>query len=718
MNQGKKLLSELKLHSDYLRWNDELNRYETWVEAVDEIVDQHREKYNEIDIEEELAFFAKFAYEKKALASQRNLQWRGSDIFKHNARLYNCSTTFVDRPEVFSQILYLLLCGCGVGYSVERRFINKLPTIKERVDVTLTYQIEDSIEGWAEALDKLMDSYFTGSSPIRFDYSKIRPANSLVAGRFLAPGPEPLKRALERIEGILESSIGEQLTTLKAHDIICHSADSVISAGLRRSACICMFDKDDNLMINCKTGNWFVENPQRARANNSAKLIKGQYSKDDYDFFFSRIKEYGEPGILFVDSEDFTTNPCAEIGFIPINPRTGESCINFCNLSEIPAKGIDTKQELLDRIKAATIIGTLQSGYTDFPFLGEGTEELVRWESLLGVSITGWFDNPFLFYEELLREGAAHAVEVNKELAEKLGINPAARITCTKPSGNASVILGCSSGIHPAHSKHYFRVMQLNKENEVAKWLKENRPEMVEESVWSANKSDYVIYIPITEPEGSIVKSDITGVEFLDKVKLVQQNWVLPGKNDRGYSDLVSHNVSNTVQVDSWEAVSSYLYENRDLFCGVSFIPNTGDKIYRQAPFTSVLMQDELLEVYGRGCLFASGIIVDLLHAFDNDLWSACDAIQDSGSFLTGSRMQILMKKDLIRRAKKFAKNYFNSELSVMISCLKDVHLFHKWCTVNRRSLDVDISKILDKPKYLSLSDMASVACHGDSCEI
>jgi len=434
MNQGKKFLSELKLHNDYLRWLEPEGRYETWDEAIDSITDQHRFKYSSVDIEEELKFFAHHAKQRKVLASQRNLQWRGEGIFSKNARIFNCSSTYCDRPEVFKEIMYLLLCGCGVGYSVEKRYVDKLPAVRKRKDTAINFHIGDSIEGWAEALDMLLDSFFTAGPTIRFIYSGIRPKGSLVAGRFLAPGPEPLKAALEKIERILElKADGEKLTPLECHDIICHSADSVISSGLRRSALITLFDKDDYQMAECKTGNWFIDNPQRARANNSAKLIKGQYTKEEYDYFANKIKEFGEPGFVLVEDERFCTNPCVEIGFIPINPKTGNSAISFCNLSEINATGIKTKQEFLNRVKAATIIGTLQSGYTDFPFLGRDTEELTRAEALLGVSITGWFDNPLLFNEEWLREGALLAKEVNEDLADKIGVNPAARITCTKP---------------------------------------------------------------------------------------------------------------------------------------------------------------------------------------------------------------------------------------------------------------------------------------------
>lgn len=335
-NFGKRFLGDLKLHSDYLRWDESNNRYETWEEAINTIISQHRIKYSSVNIEEEFDFIRTYTTEKKVLFSQRNLQFRGTEIFKHNSRLFNCSVTFIDRPEVFKQILYLLLSGCGVGFSVEKLFISKLPTIKKRNEDTVTYTIEDSIEGWSLALDALMMSYFNGSEKIRFDYSLIRPKNSLIANRFLAPGHEPLKRSLEIIEKILDLSISDineyQLNSLQIYDIICHASDAVLSAGLRRSALICLFDKDDDLMINAKTGNWYVDNPQRARSNNSVKLIEGEYTKEEFDFFANKIKEFGEPGFVIVKDKYFLTNPCAEIGFIPINPVTGNSCISFCNL--------------------------------------------------------------------------------------------------------------------------------------------------------------------------------------------------------------------------------------------------------------------------------------------------------------------------------------------------------------------------------------------------
>lgn len=312
-NNGKKFLADLKLHSDYLRWRDDVYRYETWEEAMDEILSQHRIKYKGIDIENELEYIKSFLYDKKILASQRNLQFRGAEIFKHNSRLFNCSSTYIDRPEVFKQIMYLLLSGCGVGFSVQRMHINKLPTVKQRSDETKTYVIPDSIEGWSLALDELMMSYFNGSEKIRFDYSLIRPKNSLIAGRFLAPGHEPLQKSLEIIENLLNKQLEMvkevSLKSITIYDIICHASDAVLAAGLRRSALICLFDKDDNDMINAKTGTWYIDNPQRARSNNSAVLVRGKFTKEEYDFFSKKIQEFGEPGFLLVDDERFCTNP-------------------------------------------------------------------------------------------------------------------------------------------------------------------------------------------------------------------------------------------------------------------------------------------------------------------------------------------------------------------------------------------------------------------------
>ena len=337
----------------------------------------------------------------------------------------------------------------------------------------------------------------------------------------------------------------------------------------------------------------------------------------------------------------------------------------------------------------------------------------------MGVSITGLWDNPVLIDKEILETGANIVKESNRYLAEKLGINISSRTTTIKPSGNASVVLGTSSGIHPAHAKNYFRIMQMNKDSDVAKYLKHNKPEILEESVWSSNKTDYAVYIPVKERETALTKKDVSTIEFLNVIKLVKQYWVDAGANkELGYSKYVSHNVSNTVTVDNWEECFDYVYNNNTYFCGISFLPKTGDKIYKQAPFTEVLMSDELVSKYGNGVFFASGLIVDMLHTFNNDLWNACTAILDKGFELSGDNIEVFKKKDIIRRVKKFAKNYFNSNFDLTIDCLKDVYLFHKWNNINRTFSVIDLNALLPKPKYVEVDTLGSIACSGGVCEI
>lgn len=646
-----------------------------------------------------------------------------SFTFPNGLHTGNCASTYIDRPEVFKQILFVLLNGCGMGYSVEQRFINKLPKIQQRKNQTITYQIEDSIQGWANALDKLVMSFFEGSEQVRFDGSLIREEGSFISGGFQAPGYEPLKKSLELIEKLLQSKINNgdfSLTSLDSHEIVCISADSVLSAGVRRSALICLFDKEDDLMLNCKTGDWFYKKPHLARANNTIKLILGEFSKEEFDNLKESIKEFGEPGIAIVKDKGFTTNPCFEIGFIPVNPKTGNSCISFCNLNEINGGLCTTKEKFFEACEGAAIIGTLQASYTNMPFLGIDTEELIREEALIGVSITGIMDNPKILLDpETLRQGAEIVNRTNELIASIIGINPAARTTCTKPSGNASVLLKTSSGIHPAHSSKYFRIMQMNKSTEMAKSLKAHNPILLEDSVWSASGNDYAVYIPIEEKEGVITKKQLNDIEFTEHVKTVYQNWVLPGNHvDRGYSSRVTHNVSNTITVNDWDAVFDYIFENQAYFCGLSFIPNSGDKIYKQAPFTEVLSFNELVKEYGEGVIFASGLIIDALHAFGGDLWDACEASKNKSFPLSGDRVTALVKKDIISRIKKFSKNYYKNDMEKTISCLKDVHLFHKWKTVNRDFKNIDFTTLDLKPTYKNINEMGGSACSAGGCEV
>ena len=725
MNTGKKFLSDLKFFESYSKWNDKLQRKETWEESVEDVMKMHYHKFEGIAELQPYLKKAEEAYKnKEILASQRNLQYREEQILKSNTRLFNCSSTYIDRPEVFKEAMWVLLNGCGVGYSVERRFVDKIPTIKQRPDKTITHIVEDSIEGWANALDALMMSFFNGTEKIRFDGRLVRPEGAFISGGFKAPGYEPLKKSLELIESILERKLGVnteyKLTSLDVHEIICISSDAVLSAGVRRSAIICLFDKDDDLMLKAKTGDWYIKKPWLARANNSIKLLRGSFTEEEFNGYKESIKQYGDPGIVMVDDLRFCTNPCAEIGFIPVNPRTGNTCWSFCNLNEINGGACTTKEKFFEACENAAILGTLQASYTDMPFLGSDTKELIELESLIGVSITGIMDNPQVFINaETLQAGAKIVNETNEKIAKLIGINPAARTTTVKPSGNASVLLQTSSGIHSAHSKKYFRIVQMNKNNDVAKAIAKINPIMLENSIWNTSGTDYAIFIPIHENEEVLTKDKITDSEFLGIVNLVFENWVLPGTHtDRGYSKYITHNVSNTITVNDWDKTFHYIYTHQRSFCGLSFLANAGDKTYKQAPFTKVMEFDELIKSFGTGVLFASGLVVDALHNFDDDLWDACDAVKNRSIKFTGDRYKVILKKDIVRRIKKFAKNYFNGDIDKTIDCLKNVHVFHKYETISREMISVNFTDLKITPTYTEVAAMGAVACSGGACEI
>jgi ribonucleoside-triphosphate reductase len=750
MQKGKKFLSDLKLHSDYFKWLEDKGRYETWEEACENIIDGHRRKYSKYskEIESYLQSAEESMKNQTVLASQRNLQYRHEQILKHNTRMFNCTSGHIARNRVFQEIFYLALSGCGFGGGLLIPFVNNLSRLQKRTKGTKTFIIQDSIEGWADSLGILMSSYFVDEQPfpeyagyeVKFDYSQIREKGSYISGGFKAPGHEGLKQSLEKIETLIEKWIineGEKIRPILAFDIICHSADAVLSGGVRRSALNMIVDPNDHEMIHAKTGNWFIENPQRGRSNNSVLLLRGEVTKDQFEYLVKLNDGANDIGFVFANSWFDMFNPCFEILKIPVLDTVDFSKIHYddieeyvkvnknkfgiqgCNLTEINAEKCTTTEKFLRACKDASILGTLQAGYTDFPYLGETSKKIFEREALLGVSITGWMNNPKLFNPELLEEGAKVVKNTNRELSFLIDINQAARTTCVKPSGNASVVLGTASGIHPEHSEKYFRIMQLNKESNTAKWLENNMSFLLEESVWSSTKSDYVVFVPVENPKNGLFKRDMKGIKHLEMIKLVQQHWVNAGTNPElcTYSP-VNHNTSCTVIIDDRDSIVEYIWKERDFFTAVSFISDYGDKDFNQAPFTSVLNLEEIVSVYGKGSILASGLVVDGLHYFNNNLWSACDHLLDSTIPITGNREQVLLKKYWIERSKKFAKNYFKNDLKKMVYCLKDVHLFHKWETVTRQFKEVNFGEILDKPQYKDISDFASMACSGGSCEI
>lgn len=738
MQKGRKFISDLKYYSDYAKWREDLNRYERWEESAEDVINTHRNFYNLPELEPYLKEALEAYKDKLVLASQRSLQYRGEQIYKNHARLFNCVASYMDKPEVLHKSFYLLLSGCGVGISMLKRWTVKLPKLINR-DIThiKNFVIEDSIEGWADAAGALISSYCDTRCPfpeyrgciIRFDYSNIRPKGSYISGGFKAPGPEGLKQSLERIERLLEKETVKGITTWRpivAYDILMHLADAVLSGGVRRSACSIIVDPDDNDMMYAKVGRWREFEKQRERSNNSVGLIRGQFSREEFQSLLEVNKGTSDLGFVFLNNEYEVLNPCFEVCFTPILDFEKElTTFNFCNLSEINAaecsfdNGKFYQNRFYHACRVASILGTLQAGYTDFRYLGPEAGEMARRESLIGVSITGWMNRPELFDPAILEEGARIVKKTNEELASILGINPAARTTVVKPSGNASVLLGSASGIHPEHSKRYFRIMQLNKESDTAKWLENNMPDIIEESQWSATNSDYVVYSPIENHDSTLYKSDMKGIAHLEKILIVQRHWINAGKNqERCILPTTNNNVSCTVIIDDYEKIGAYLYEHKEDFTAVSFLSDVGDKDYVQAPNTSVLSAKELLEKYGESVLFASGLIVDGLHYFHDNLWEACDSVKDKEKQITGHREDVLLKKDWIRRTKQFARNYFRGDIDQCIYCLKDVHLFYRWVKINRSFKPVDFESILVAPFYSDVSKNAAQACSGGACEI
>lgn len=769
-----KALSNYTFYSRYARYNTAKKRRESWDEAVGRVFAMHREKYaDKIAANPELGELISFAQQmqtkKRVLAAQRSLQFAGAPIFKHELKMFNCLFTHIDRPRVFQEIMYSLLCGCGVGFSVQKQHVGLLPHVYRRTNVLPeTFVVEDSIEGWADAVGVLLDSYFTSNEwsanyhlrEIKFDFSKIRPQGALIAGQFKAPGPDGLNAALTKVQKVIDRRINSaefttdefalKLRPIDCYDIIMHVSDAVLSGGVRRSATLCLFSHDDENMLTAKTGNWYVDNPQRGRSNNSAALLKGHVSREEFAALMASTKQFGEPGFIWMDDLDIGYNPCVEIGMYP-KTKDGRSGFQGCNLTEINGKWCDTKENFLKACEASAIIGTLQAGYTNFKYLSKESKEIFDEEALLGCSITGMMDNPdLLFNEEVQREAAEHILATNKKVAALIGINPAARTTCVKPAGSTSCVLGTASGIHPHHAKRYIRRVQANNEEFCLQETKRRNPAAVEDSHWSVNKTDSVISFLCEVPGGAIVKNQLTAVELLEKVKLTQQNWVSYGTNlDRCVNQKLRHNVSNTITVkpDEWDAVEAFIFDNQEWFAGISLLSASGDLDYVQAPFSTVLTPLELVREYGDASVFASGLIVDGLAAFDDNLWRACDTSLGYGDqlhvegqpdpqkpeypskktnkdlaeyFLAREAYDSWFAKvDWVRRLKQFAERYFDNDLRRATYCVKHVSLWKTWCDLSREYTEIDWTTVEEESEaYVAADTLGAQACAGGSCEI
>jgi len=576
MEISSRILSDITVYMKYAKFNEEKNRRETWEEIVTRNKAMHIKHYPKLKDEIENVY--KLVYDKKILPSMRSLQFGGKPIEISPNRIYNCAYLPIDHIDSFSETMFLLLGGTGVGYSVQKHHVNQLPTIQKPYPKRKRrFLIGDSIEGWADAVKVLMKSYMNGGgSRVVFDYSDIRAKGErLVTSGGKAPGPQPLKECILKVTGILEEKEnGDSLSTLEVHDIICHIADAVLAGGIRRAALISLFSADDNEMISCKSGNWWELNPQRGRSNNSACLMRHKITKEFFMELWKRVElsGSGEPGIYLNNDKDWGTNPCCEIALRPYQ---------FCNLCEVNVSNIEDQDDLNERVKGAAFIGTLQAGYTEFHYLREIWRETTEKDALVGVSMTGIGSGKVLGYD--MKKAADVVKRENSRVAKLIGVNKAARSTTVKPAGTTSLVLGTSSGIHAWHNDYYIRRLRVGKNESMYHHLLTNHPELIEDDYFRPHDTA-VISIPQKAPEGSIMRTE-SPFQLLDRVKQVATEWVRPGHR-KGSN---THNVSATISLrdNEWDLAGEWMWENRNHYNGLSVLPYNGGT-YVQAPFEDI----------------------------------------------------------------------------------------------------------------------------------
>lgn len=597
---------------------------ESWEDAVSRVVEMHTRKYPHLKDEIEDAFT--LVKDKRVVPSQRSIQFGGRAIERNNMRIYNCTYSPVDRPRFFSEMLWLLLSGCGTGFSVRHADIDQLPRLisveQHQKRRSYTYKIPDSIEGWALAVQALIDSYFLTDYyddavdwEIYFDYSEIRPAGTPISSGGVSPGHGPLEMCLNEIRHKLVSRLEKKLRSIDVFDICMSLSAAVLAGGVRRSASICLFDEDDELMLNAKTGDWWKYAPNRAYANISATVVTdGTEQKSTVDKVVNLNSQWGEPGVFFTNSSIFGTNPCCEIGLFPYlvqSPagqhitditlkickdkdklqKTGwmfRSGWSVCNLTEINMEKNKTVEEFWESCKAASFIGTLQAGYTKTGYLTPVTQRIIEQEALIGVSLTGMYANYSVsFAAKVLEKGAQVVIDENKRVADLIGINYASRTTCIKPSGNTSTVLGTSAGIHPFHSKRYIRTIRLNKLNPIWKEVKEKLPEVIVDLDGDTGIIEFACEVPDSD---SWVSSEVSAKDHLNNVQLVQNHWVVPGSKNSRVEGL-THNVSNTctIKPHEWKYAPDWLWAIRKTVRGVAMLADHGDFVYENAPYQKVL---------------------------------------------------------------------------------------------------------------------------------
>ena len=572
MDVSQEILSSITVYMKYAKFNQELERRETWKELVDRNKSMHLKRFPDLSDEIEAAY--KFVYDKKALPSMRSMQFAGKPIEISPNRVYNCAYLPIDDWRAFGEAMFLLLGGTGVGYSIQKHHVDQLPEIrKPDPKKHRRFLIGDSIEGWADAVKVLVKAYFEGGTTPVFDFSDIRPKGAaLITSGGKAPGPQPLKECLIKVQGILDSKQdNDKLKTIEVHDIVCHIADAVLAGGIRRAALISLFSADDDEMIGAKSGAWWELNPQRGRANNSAVLLRNKVTEEFFYSLWNKIEASGagEPGIYFNNDKDWGTNPCCEIALRPFQ---------FCNLCEVNVSDVVDQDDLNARVKAAAFIGTLQASYTNFHYLRPVWQRTTEKEALIGVGMTGVGSGVAQKLD--LKQAAQVVKDENERVAKLLGINSAARCTTIKPSGTSSLALGTSSGIHAWHNDYYVRRIRVGKNEAIYAHLAIHHPELVEDEYFRPHDTA-VISVPQKAPEGAILRHE-SALDLLERVKFFYQNWIKPGHR----TGQNTHNISATVSIkeNEWEKVGKWMWENRKFYNGLSVLNYDGGT-YIQAPF-------------------------------------------------------------------------------------------------------------------------------------
>jgi ribonucleoside-diphosphate reductase alpha chain len=570
MDASQKILSNITVFNKYAKYIPEIKRRESWDELVNRNKAMHVKKYPKL--KEEINEAYKFVYNKQVLPSMRSLQFSGAPIELANNRMFNCAFTTADHPAIFSETMFNLLGGSGVGFSVQNRHVSKLPTVVGTSTKERRFLVGDSIEGWADAVKVLIKAYTLGKSDPVFDFRDIRHKGArLVTSGGKAPGPDPLRICLDKLRSVLNNAVGRKLKPIEVHDMICHIADAVLSGGIRRAALISLFDKEDMEMLSAKSGSWWELNPQRGRANNSVILKRDDVTKEQWDELWDKVEASGagEPGIFWTNDYNIGTNPCAEIS---LNPN------QYCNLVEVNVSDVHTQKELNARVKAATLIGTLQAGYTDFHYLRTVWKDTTEREALLGVSMTGIGSGAVLKLN--LEEAADLTKEENVRIAKLIGINSSARITTVKPAGTTSLVVGSSSGVHAWHNDYYIRRMRVGKNEPLYQYMIDNVPKLIEDCYFKPHL-EAVMSFPQKAPEGSILRTE-SYKDTLERVKRFNLEWIAPGH----VSGNNKHNVSCTISLkdDEWDEAGEWMWDNKEFYTGISVLPYDGGT-YIQAPF-------------------------------------------------------------------------------------------------------------------------------------